>query len=197
MKKLTITLLFIAAFIGANKMYAQEADLYSYMEQYLTDDEKDQVARAKSSFDKAKKLDAEIKEEDSKTEKYFSKKSKKAEKKSVDGKTIRIKQAINYEQAYGLLYNVYADKVGEGVFIYPEDEEKVNKIVEEASAENGSAAKKIKPYKSVSPKDLKKDVTYSKLQSDISGMCSLYESAIKKLIEAYNVIVDQEQKKQQ
>jgi hypothetical protein len=197
MKKLTVTLLILAAIFSTKKLYAQEADLYSYMDQYLTSEEKELISRAKANFDKAKKLDAQIQEEDSKNSKYFSKKAKKAEKKSVDAKMLRIKQGIGYEGAYGSIYSVYADKTGGAVFVYEEDEEKVNKMLEEASADNASASKKIKPYKSVTPKDLKKDVAYSKLKSDIDGMCSLYESAIKKLIEAYTVVVDQEQKKQQ
>jgi hypothetical protein len=196
MKKLAITLLFITATLGPVKIIAQDSDLFSYMEQYLSSDEKDQVSRAKSGFEKAKKFDAQIKDEETKNEKYFSKKSKKSEKKSVDAKTFRIKQALNNEQAYGLLYNVYADKVGEGVFIYEEDENKVNKLLQDATADNASAAKKIKPYKTVTPKDLKKEVTYNKLKSDIEGMNSMFESSIKKLIEAYTIVVDQEQKKQ-
>jgi hypothetical protein len=197
MKKLTvITTLIILTFFCKIELKAQNDDLYSYMEQYLTSEEKDQISRAKSSFDKAQKYDAQIKEEDSQTDKYFSKKSKKGEKKSVDAKELRIKQAMVNEQAYVLLYNVYAEKIGEGVFVFEEDEAKVNSMLEEASADNASASKKIKSYKSSSPKDLKKNVIYSKLKSDIQGMISLYESSIKKLIEAYTVIVDQEHKKQ-
>ena len=96
MKKLTIiTLLSLSGLFVSFNLSAQTDDLYTYMDQYLTADEKDQIARAKSSFEKGDKLDAQIKEEDSKTDKYFSKKSKKGEKKSVEAKTLRIKQALN------------------------------------------------------------------------------------------------------
>jgi hypothetical protein len=196
MKKLSISLLILATLLCTKNLVAQEADLYSYMDQYLNNDEKELVTRAKGSFDKAKKLDPQIQEEDSKNAKYFSKKAKKAEKKSVDEKALKIKQANSYEQAYTSLYNVYADKVGEAVFIYQEDENKVNKLLEDASVDNTSAAKKIKPYKAVTPNDLKKEIPYAKLKSDVEGMRSLFESAIKKLIEAYTVVADQENKKQ-
>jgi hypothetical protein len=197
MKKLTIiTLLSLLGLFVTFDLKAQTEDLYSYMDQYLSSDEKDQVARAKSSFEKGDKLEQEIKEEDSKVDKYFSKKAKKGEKKSVDAKTLRIKQALYYESGYVLLYNVYAEKVGGGVFVYEEDEARVNRLLEEALDDNANAKKKLKNYKSVTPKDLKKDVTYSKLKSDIQGMNNLYESSIKKLEEAYAIVVDQEQKKQ-
>jgi hypothetical protein len=197
MKKLCLfTLLILSGLFFSDGLFAQKTDLYSYMDQYLSGDEKDQIARAKSSFDKGDKLESQIKEEDSKTSKFFQKKAKKGEKKTVDAKTYRIKQALHYEQGYVLIYSVYADKVGESSFLYEEDEAKVNNMLEEASSDNSAAKKKLSPYKTVTPKDLKSDVTYSKLKSDVQGMINLYESAIKKLIEAYTVVVDQDQKKQ-
>jgi hypothetical protein len=196
MKKRILSVLLVAALFSTSDLKAQMSDLYSFMDQYLSNDERDRITRAKSNFEKGKKLDADIQAEDSKTEKYFAKKAKKGEKKSVEAKTLRIKQGLNYESAYSLVYNVYADKVGSASFIYEEDESKVNRMIEEASAESADAARKIKPYKTVSPKDLKSNVVYSKLRNDLQNMVNSYESAIKKLIEAYTIVVDQEQKKQ-
>lgn len=196
MKKLTIKLFFVVAMMCAAKLYAQEADLFSAMEPSLTSEEKGKVTSVKSSFKKAKDLESQIKEEDAKLAKNSSKKAKKNEKKAVDVKTLRIKQGLLYEQGYSNLYKLYVEKVRDGVFIYDEDEKKVDDLLKSADTDNSSAGRKMKPYKSVTPKDLKKSITYSKLKSDLEGVNSLFESAIKKLIEAYTVIGDQEQKKQ-
>lgn len=196
MKKLTIiTFLLFLGFTYTPEIFAQE-DLTAFMEEHLTDSEKDQVGRATDNIAKAEKMDAQIREQDSEVQKYFSKKKKKGEKKSVEVKTLRIKQALYYEKGYALLYNVYSQKVGECVFVYEDDEAKVRALLEDAATDNEGAKRKMKDYKQVSPKDLKKDIEYAKLKSDLQGAMNLYTSGIKKLIEAYSIYLDQETKKQ-
>jgi hypothetical protein len=196
MKKLTITLLILLGFVFAPNLYAQGTDLFSFMEEHLSPSEQDQLKRAKDNIAKGDKLESQIKEEDKKVQKYFSKKKKKGEKKSVAVKELRIRQALYYEKAYALIYNVYSSKINGSSFIYEEDEAKANDMMDEALTDNAGAKRKMKAYKSVTPKDLKKDIEYSKLKSDLQGAMSLYISSINSLIEAYSVFLDQETKKQ-
>jgi len=197
MKKLAIiTFLLFLGLMHTPEIFAQDSDLTSFMDEHLTDDEKEQVNRAKESIAKGDKMDAQIKEEDSKIQKYFSKKQKKGEKKSVEVKTLRIKQALYYEKGYALIYNVYSQKLSECVFAFEDDEAKVKELLDDAATDNSGAKRKMKDYKEVAVKDLKKDIQYSKLKSDLQGAMNLYTSGIKKLIEAYSIYLDQETKKQ-
>ena len=137
MKKLSIfTILFLSAFLfQTGLIYAQSGDdVFSFMEEYLTGDEASQIDRAKSSISKADKLSSSIRTEDKKIEKYLKKKKKKAEKKSVDVKILRIKQALYYDKGYSLVYNVYNEKIGESTFLYGDDEARVNNLLEKQSS---------------------------------------------------------------
>jgi len=197
MKKLTIiTLILFFGFIGVPKIIAQGDDLFTAMEAHLTPDEKDQVDRAKENLAKGDKLEDQIKAQDTKNEKYLSKKGKKAEKKSVDAKVLRVQQAMHYEKGYDLIYTVYSEKVGACVFAFPEDETKVNELIEESSADNASAKRKMKELKGLNEKAMKKKVEYAKLKSDIQSALRLYTSSIKNLIDGYAIFLDQEAKKQ-
>jgi len=197
MKKLTIiTFLLFFGFVYVPRLQAQGADLFSFMEEHLTADEQDQLQRAKDNLKKGDKLDSQIKAEDKKVQKYFSKKKKKGEKKSVAVKELRIRQALYYEKAYALIYNVYSEKINGSTFIYEDDKAKANDLLDEALTDNAGAKRKMKAYKSVSPKDLKKSVQYNKLKSDLQGAMNLYISSINNLIDAYSVFLDQETKKQ-
>lgn len=197
MKKLTIvTFLILFGFAFTPKLYSQGSDLFSFMEEHLTSGEQDQLKRAKDNIAKGDKLESQIKAEDQKVQKYFKKKKKKGEKKSVEVKELRIRQALYYEKAYALIYNVYSEKINGSTFIYEEDEAKANDLLDEALTDNAGAKRKMKAYKSVSPKDLKKDIQYNKLKSDLQSAMNLYTSSINSLIEAYSVFLDQEAKKQ-
>lgn len=170
-------------------------DLFSFMNDHLTANEKDQIAKAKTNIEKGDKLSSQISEEESKISKY-AKKKKKYEKKSVDVKFLRIKQALYYEKGFGVVYNVYGEKLGECVFLYEDDEARVNDLQEEASNDMTSAKKKIKPYQTIKESDLKKSVVFSKLKSDLKSSLDLNISSVKKLIEAYAIYLEQENKKQ-
>jgi hypothetical protein len=197
MKKLSIiTFILFFGFLCTPKIIAQGDDLFSAMAEHLTSDEKEQIDRAKDNLAKADKYEDQIKQEDSKNQKYLSKKGKKAEKKSVDAKVLRIKQVQFYEKGYELIYTIYSEKLGTCVFAYPEDEKKVNDLIEESTTDNASAKRKMKELKSYNEKDLKKKVEYTKLKSDIQSAVSLYTSSIKNLIAGYQVFLDQESKKQ-
>jgi len=198
MKKLSIlTILFLSVFLFRSEIsFAQTDDVYSFMEEYLTADESSQINRAKSSITKGDKLTSNIREADKKIEKYFKKKKKKGEKKSVEVKTLRIKQALYYDKGYALIFNVYNDKIGESTFLYNDDEARANNLLEEAATDMATAKRKIKTYRSVTEKDLKKKYTYSKLKSDLSSAINMEISAIKRLNEAYSIYLDQEAKKQ-
>lgn len=197
MKKLTIiTFLFFVGIINAHTLLAQDADIFSYMEEHLSDDEIQQIDRAKTNISKGDKLETKIKAEDKKVDKYFKKKKKKGEKKSAEVKEMRIKQALYYEKAYAAIYNVYYDKVNAANFIYDEDRVKADGHIDDAITENAEAKKVMKQYKSVSPKDLKKKIEYAKLKSDLQSAKNSYIGSIQYLIEAYTLVVDQEAKKQ-
>ncbi len=198
MKKLSILIiLFLSVFVfRAELVYAQSDDVFSFMEEYLTTDEASQIDRAKSSIAKADRMNSSIRTEDKKIEKYFKKKKKKGEKKSVEVKTLRIKQALYYEKAYTLVYNVYSEKIGESTFLFADDEARVGDLLDEAETDLASAKRKIKPYKNTTTKDLKKNVGYSKLKGDISSAVNLELSAVNRLVEAYSIYLDQESKKQ-
>ena len=198
MKKLSIISLLIL-FISVLQLSVIKAqtddDLFSFMEEHLTSDEKSQIKKAKSNIEKGDKISSQIKKGESKIKKY-SKKAKKYEKKSVDIKILRIKQALYHEKGLTAIYNVYGEKVGESVFLYDDDETRVNNIQEEASDDMASGKKKLKPYKSVKEKDLKKKIKYSKLKSDLNTSFNLKTSSISKLIEAYAIYLEQETKRQ-
>jgi hypothetical protein len=198
MKKLTIiTFILLSGFFGSTVIKAQGDDLFSAMEEHLTNDEKDQLQRAKDNITKGDKLEDQISAEDTKNKKYLDKKGKKAEKKSVEAKVLRVKQAQYYEKGYDLIYSIYSEKLEACTFAYPEDETKVKGMLEDASTDNASAKRKMKEFKGLTEKDLKKKIEYSKLKSDIQSGIKLYQSSIKSLISGYSVFLDQETKKQQ
>ncbi len=197
MKKLTImTFILFFGILGIPKIIAQGDDIITPMAEHLTNDEKEQIDRAKDNLAKGDKLEDQIKEEDSKNQKALSKGGKKAEKKSVAAKALRVQQALQYEKGYELIYTLYSEKLGTCVFAYPEDETKVNDLVEEATTDNASAKRKMKEIKGLNEKDLKKKIEYAKLKSNIESAVNLYISSIKNLIAGYAIFLDQETKKQ-
>lgn len=197
MKKLTfIVFTILFGLIGTPVILAQGDDLFSAMEEHLTNDEKDQIQRAKDNLAKGDKVEDQIRAEEAKNQKYLDKKSKKTEKKTVEAKSLRVKQAQFYEKGYELIYTVYSEKLDACVFAYSEDEAKVKDILDEASTDNASAKRKMKEFKGLNEKDLKKKVEYSKLKSDLQSALNLYISSIKNLISGYAIYLDQENKKQ-
>ncbi len=197
MKKLTIIIfVLLFGFICNSRLMAQGDDIFAAMDEHLTSDEKEQIDRAKENLAKGDKLDDQIREEDTKNQKYISKKGKKGEKKTVEAKALRVKQVQYYEKGYELIYTVYSEKVSACTFAFPEDESKVNELNEEAATQNANAKRKMKELKGLNEKDLKKKVEYAKLKSDIQSTISAYNKSIKSLIEAYQVFIDQEAKKQ-
>lgn len=197
MKKLTfITLLFFIGFINSQTLLSQDSEIFSFMEEHLNDTEAKEIEKAKGYIKKGDKLDSKIKTEDKKVQKYFSKKKKKGEKKSAEVKELRIKQAMYYEKAYAQAYNTYSKKIDGLSYIYEEDENKARGYLERAAEDNTAAQGKMKKYKGVSPKDLKKKIEYNTLKSDLQSVSGSYTSAIKNLIEAYSIFLDQETKQQ-
>ena len=174
--------------------FAQE-DIYSFMEEHLTSDESAQINVAKRNIAKADKMDSQIREEDKKLKKY-SKKQKKLEKKATDAKILYIKQALYYDKGYRAVYDVYNEKIANVTFIYEDDEARANDLLEESATDISTAKRKLQTYRNVSPKDLKKKFSYSKVKSDMSSAINLEISAIKKVIEAYSIYLEQEQKRQ-
>ncbi len=195
MNKLTLTT-FVLFFVSIFGVKAQNTDLFSYMEEHLTSEETSAIDRAKSSLKKGDLLDAQIKAEDKKNSKYFKKKNKKkAEKKSYEAKQLRIRQALEYEKAYVTIYDAYLEKVNACSFYYPEDKTAVDKLLTNAASDISMGGSKIDTYKKKSKKSLKKSVSYRKLKAGLSDATNYYVSAINKLIQAYSIYVDQEQKK--
>jgi len=195
MKKLGtffILLLFLFAF-QAEKAHAQ--DIYSFMEEHLNSGESAQIASAKKNIAKGDKLNSQIREEDKKLKKY-SKKQKKLEKKATNAKFLRIKQALYYDKGYKMIYDVYNEKIANVSFIYEDDEARANELLDEAETDMSTAKRKIQTYRNVNEKDLKKKYSYSKVKSDMSSVVNTEVSAIKKVIEAYSIYLEQEQKKQ-
>ena len=196
MKKLSlIIVLFSALFVFQSESLVAQEDIYSFMKEYLTSSEASQISRAKKSISSGDKLDAQIREEDKKLEKY-AKKKKKLEKKSTDAKVLRIKQGLYYNKGYSLIYNVYNDKTANVSFLYEDDEARANDLLEEAATNMSTAQRKFKVYKSVSSKDLKKKYSYKKIKGDLSSAVNMEIAGIKKVIEAYSIYLEQEQKKQ-
>ncbi len=195
MKKLnTFIILFLLLFaFQSGTSYAQE-DVYSFMKEYLTSSESSQIEAAKKSIAKGNKMDAQIREADKKLEKY-SKKKKKLEKKATDAKFLRIKQALYYDKGYKSIYDVYNEKIANVQFIYEDDEARANDLLEEAATDISTAKRKLQTYRTVSEKDLKKKYSYSKIKSDMSSVVNTEIGAIKKVIEAYSIYLEQEQKR--
>jgi len=195
MKQLSIIpiLILLMSVFQTGYIQAQD-DIYSFMKEHLTADEKDQIDRAKSYIDKGDRLSSQIKKEESHIKKHKGK--KKYEKKSVEAKTLRIKQGLYYEKGLSAIYDVYGEKVAASVFLYDDDEARVNNMQQDASDDLNSGKKKLKPYKKVTTKDLKKKIKYAKLKSDLSTAFNLQMVSINKLIEAYAVYLEQETKRQ-
>ena len=95
-----------------------------------------------------------------------------------------------------MVYDVYGEKVAASVFLYDDDETRVNNMQQDASDDYNSGKRKLKPYKKVSKKDLKKSIKHSKLTSDLSTSFDLKMASINKLIEGYAVYLEQEIKRQ-
>ncbi len=195
MTKLSLTT-FVLLCVFTFGLKAQNADLFSYMEEHLTSEETSSIDRAKSSLKKGDLLEARIKAEDSKNGKYFKKKNKKkAEKKSYEAKRLRIQQALDYEKAYTVIYNTYLDKVNACSFYYAEDKATVEDLLRNAASAVNMAGNEIDKYKKKSKSSLKKSVSYGKLKSNLQSAMDDYVAAINNLVKAYSLYVDQEQKK--
>ena len=196
MKNLSTFIVLISFLLAFHQgvAFAQE-DIYSFMEEHLTSDESAQIDVAKRNIAKGDKMNSQIREEDKKLKKY-SKKQKKLEKKATDAKILYIKQALYYDKGYKAVYDVYNEKIANVTFIYEDDEARANDLLEESATDISTAKRKLQTYRNVSPKDLKKKYSYSKVKSDMSSAINLEISAIKKVIEAYSIYLEQEQKRQ-
>jgi len=195
MKKNSIipVLILLISIFQINNLQAQD-DLFSYMEEHLSSNEKDQIDRAKSYISKGDKLSSQISKEENSISKHRGK--KKYEKKSVDAKKLRIKQALFYEKGLTVVYDVYGEKVASCVFYYDDDEAKVQKLQQDATDDFNSGKRKLKTYNGVSEKALKKKHKHSTIKSNLETSLSFKKSAIRSLISGYKIFVAQEEKKE-
>jgi len=194
MKKLS-TLIVLASFFFAFQSEINAQDIYSFMEEHLNSTESAKIESAKKNIAKGDKLSSQIREEDKKLEKY-KKKAKKLEKKSATAKFLRIKQTLYYDKGYKMVYDVYNEKIANVSFIYEDDEARANELLDDAETDMATAKRKIQVYRTVSEKDLKKKYSYSKVKGDMASVVNSEISAIKKVIEAYSIYLEQEQKRQ-
>ena len=192
MKHFKIVIFIVFSFLFfQQESIAQES--FSYMSDILEEKDKNNMNKAKDFFNKAKEKDADIKKEGDKVSKKFRKKKKNAEKKAVKVKEYRIDQAKLYDQAYSKAFYIYDAQLDKCEFVYSEDAERANTIRENAVEKLEAAQEKLKTYKNYSSSNLK-GISYSTLQNDLKTVKLEEESAIKDLMKAYDLFLEQADK---
>ena len=190
---LAFMLIFIFAF--GNCSFAQDNPIAEKIKNELDDNDlKKLEGAAEDIMQGDAKLD-KVGEEDDRIDKYFKKKNKKkAEKKAVLAKQMRIDAAKKYASGYSAIYDVYARKLASVKFQYPDDESLANRYLEDAESLFKRAKDKLNGYKKLKKKDLKKTVQYSKLKRDLAAIPELMKQANDDQLQAFSLWQKQEQK---
>jgi hypothetical protein len=198
MKKTILFITFIIAFTFI--LNAQdETDIFSVMNDKLTEDELEIITDAQSNITKAEEYIANAETEEDDLSKYFSSskknKKKKGEKKSVEAKQYRIKAATYYDKAYEAIYNLYNSKLEVAEYSFTEDATMAQGLIDDANTSFADGQRVLKTYKAYKEDDLKKTVEYSTLKSDLKSMVTTEEDALKMLADAIVIWLGQDEKK--
>ena len=191
-----LLLLFIFA-IFSFQLVAQ--DIYQPMSE-LSDSDLEVIADAKDEIERGDRMVANADSEYQKYSNLFnsSKKSKqkKAEKKTVQAKRNLLSAKAYYNKGYKKLYDLYSEKLSILVFQFPEDQQIADDLKAEAEALFSNGETMLTRNTTYTPKQLKKDVKFKTLQSEVKTGAAKEKEAIEKLAEALNLHDLQAQKQQ-
>jgi len=162
----------------------------------LENDDFDEIEKAERLVNEANQMGEDLEEEDQRLEKYFAKKDKKGEKKSVYAKQYRIDRTKKYLDGLTKLHEILNERLNFAIFEYPEDQTVVNKLRNESDDLFASANQQFSPYEGLDKKALKKDYKYYSMISEFESIVQMCLSGIEKQIDAYAIWAAQTEKKQ-
>ena len=202
MKRIFKPIAVLSFLLMAGGAVAQEddgaADMFDILTDYITDDQSTSLTRLQEDIGKGEKLVSQAETQDKANAKLFSSdkkgKQKKAEKKSVDAKSLRIKAAKYYEKSYESLYDIYRAVLGDAEFVFKSDKVKSEEYLANADLAMEEGSKKLSPYSRLTAKNLE-TTTYNKLKSDLEAVKSKFKESGKNCYEAMKLFVSQQDKK--
>lgn len=163
--------------------------------EYISAGTNEDIDLARSYFNDANELMEEIRLEEPRIEKFFEKKKKKGERKSVGLKIARVEATKLYQQGFELIYYLISNSITGLDYEFEEDKAMVNSLSDEATELVSSAKSKITPYEDLSNREYKKEVDYYSLVSELNYANQLWMDAINKQKQAFAIHQAQEEKK--
>ncbi len=190
MGNIRLVLLYIFLIFLPSSLFGQDDNVITPMEKYLTENDIAKLEKARVLFGKSNKLKKQIAKEDKRIKKYFQKRKKKGERKSVKAKRMRTEQALTYIKAYRVVYDVYVAKINACKYEFSSDKEEIKSLLEETYNNFKSANKIVISYKGKKKRKLKR-LEYDKLKSDFDKAKNLQVTGLENLIVAYDIYEEQ------
>jgi len=192
--KSSVTVILFIFFAGS--MFGQSLT-YSPAEDLLNDAQKDKLEKAdkyikngQTKIKNAKAIEKKYEKKKKKTEKY--------DKKIWEAKKIRILADKDYQKAYVEASEAYSEIISQAEFFDENDIKSANSLNNDALALIEEADQDMKSYGSMANDNGKlKELSSSKLNSDISSADGKRESAFDKQKEAIDLVLAQGKKKEE
>jgi len=196
----TISLIFILFIAIYSSAFSQDTDVYTILDDVLSEDEKTIVSDAIENISKGDTYLAKAETEDEATAKLFTsskkKKQKKAEKKSVEAKKYRIKAATFYDKGNQAIFDLYMEKLNSAEYEFTEDNTQAQTYVDDGNTLFAEGQRTLVTYKAYTDDNLESSVKYSTLKSDLKTMKTNEDDALQMLADAITLWKSQTAKKQ-
>lgn len=199
MKKIFRPIAFFSFLLFSGSSYAQEGtDMFDILVDYVTEEQSTTLTKLQEDIAKGEKLVSQAETQDKANAKFLSAtkkgKQKKAEKKTVEAKSLRIKAAKYYEKSFESLYNIYKAVLDDATFTFPADKTNAEEFMGKAETDLQEGSSLLNPYGKLAAKGLE-NTTYTKLKSDLAASKSKFNDAGSNCYNALKLYAGQAEKK--
>ena len=200
MKKIFKPIAVLSFLFMSGSAFAQEGtDMFDILVDYITEDQSTTLTQLQEDIAKGEKLVSQAETQDKANAKFLTDtkkgKQKKAEKKTVEAKGLRIKATKYYEKSYESLFKLYQSVLGEATFTFPADKTSAEEYMGTAETNLQEGTALLNPYGKLSTKGLE-TTTYTKLKSDLAASKSKFLDAGTNCYNALKLYASQNAKKE-
>ncbi len=189
--------LFLASFFFVSLVNSQVNvnQLIQTINYQLENSDLEKIEDAEKIVEEANTMMEELKAEDERLEKYFKKKVKKGEKKSVYAKQYRIDATNKYYDGLSAVHDVLNARLNFAIFEYPEDQSKAERHKSESDDYFNTVKQNLMSFQGLSKKDLR-GLGYYALISELETNVQMMIDGIEKQKDAFAIWAIQAEKKQ-
>ncbi|MBN2519261.1 MAG: hypothetical protein JXB17_02055 [Bacteroidales bacterium] len=193
--KLFSLIVFTVFILSVAKSQVNVNQLIQTINYQLENSDLEKIEDAEKIVEEANTMTEELKAEDERLEKYFKKKVKKGEKKSVYAKQYRIDATNKYYDGLSAVHDVLNARLNFAIFEYPEDQSAADRLKSESDDYFNTVKQNLMSFQGLSKKDLT-GLGYYALISELETNVQMMIDGIEKQKDAYAIWAIQAEKKQ-